>query len=607
MYDDKGQLEESYLFQNLSETDAAIQSYFYKYEADGRLKRVEITSTASTYSQFIAAGTEEYEYDVYDRVQTQTNSFRPYASGSTGFTNEIGYTYKTYSDRTSSWVATYTSTVNDGTALTYTYTYDQNGNITKIVYSTGQEIRYVYDDIGQLIREDNGLKNYTYVYTYDNAGNITSKNAYSLTAAGTTPTSLSSSYNYNYSSSTWGDMLTSYRGVSITYDAIGNPLSYYNGSSYNFTWTGRQLTGATKGGITYSFTYNDEGIRTSKTKGNVTTTYYLEGSRIVAEKTDKNVTVYIYDSEGLPIGMQYHGESYGTDVWDTYWFERNLQGDVVAVYNQAGTKLVEYKYDAWGNCTSTYYNSGSSTTATKNPFRYRGYYYDNDLKLYYLNTRYYDANTGRFISPDTESVITATPNALTDKNLYAYCDNNPVMRRDDGGQLWDTLFDVVSLAFSVADVVATPANPWAWAGLVGDVVDLIPFVSGVGEATDLLRVATKADEFVDAVDNANDASKAIDNAIDSYKALKKANQGKGLEVHHIVEKRFAKDLDIANTNDMLSIALTKADHRVYTNAWRKEFAYGTKGHSPQKIWEAAKRIYIDRPDLLEAARKTIFR
>ena len=172
VYDDQGQLEETYLFQNLSETDAAIQSYLYTYEADGRLKRVNITSTASTYSQFIAAGTEAYEYDVYDRVQTQTNSFRPYASGSTGFTNEIGYTYKTYSDRTSSWVATYTSTVNGGTPLTYTYTYDQNGNITKIVYSTGQEIRYVYDDIGQLIREDNGLKNYTYVYTYDNAGNI---------------------------------------------------------------------------------------------------------------------------------------------------------------------------------------------------------------------------------------------------------------------------------------------------------------------------------------------------------------------------------------------------------------------------------------------------
>ena len=62
-------------------------------------------------------------------------------------------------------------------------------------------------------------------------------------------------------------------------------------------------------------------------------------------------------------------------------------------------------------------------------------------------------------------MICASPNALTDKNLYSYCDNNPVMRRDDGGQFWDTVFDVVSLVFSVADVVANPVDPWAWAGL----------------------------------------------------------------------------------------------------------------------------------------------
>ena len=273
----------------------------------------------------------------------------------------------------------------------------------------------------------------------------------------------------------------------------------------------------------YSFTYNDEGIRTSKTKGGVTTTYYLEGSTIVAEETNDNLTVYIYDSSGMPVGMQYCANSSTSTSWDVYWFERNLQGDIVAVYSSEGTKLVQYKYDAWGNISTTYYSGGASTTATKNPFRYRGYYYDVDLGLYYLNTRYYDANTGRFISPDAVDVVCATPNALTDKNLYAYCDNNPVMRRDDGGQFWDTLFDVVSLAFSVADVVATPANPWAWAGLVGDVVDLIPFVSGVGEATDLLRVATKADEFADAVDDIHDTAKAIDKAKDTIKASERSS------------------------------------------------------------------------------------
>ena len=88
------------------------------------------------------------------------------------------------------------------------------------------------------------------------------------------------------------------------------------------------------------------------------------------------------------------------------------------------------------------------------------------------------------------------------------------MRRDDGGQFWDTVFDIVSLGFSVVDVIAAPSNPWAWAGLVGDVVDLIPFVSGVGEATDLLRVADGVNDIVDAVDDVHDTAKAIDKISD---------------------------------------------------------------------------------------------
>jgi hypothetical protein len=79
--------------------------------------------------------------------------------------------------------------------------------------------------------------------------------------------------------------------------------------------------------------------------------------------------------------MQYHASTYAQNVWDTYWFEKNLQGDIVAVYNTSGTKLVSYIYDAWGNTTVTYSNGGASTTAVKNPFTYRGYYYDSDLGL----------------------------------------------------------------------------------------------------------------------------------------------------------------------------------------------------------------------------------
>ena len=231
------------------------------------------------------------------------------------------------------------------------------------------------------------------------------------------------------------------------------------------------MVSATKLWYNFTFTYNDEGIRTSKTKDGVTTTYYLNGSQILAEEISGNLTIYVYGSDGSPIGMQYHDATYADGVFDVYWYEKNIFGDVVGVYNEAGTKILSYRYDSYGRSIVYNHTNDFSSTAYKNPFRYRGYYYDLDLELYYLNARYYDAYTGRFINADNIDVIASTPNALTDKNLYSYCDNNPVMRRDDGGDFWETAFDVVSLTFSIADVRDDPSNPWAWAGLAGDVVE----------------------------------------------------------------------------------------------------------------------------------------
>ena len=141
------------------------------------------------------------------------------------------------------------------------------------------------------------------------------------------------------------------------------------------------------------------------------------------------MTVYVYDESGLPIGMQYHASTYAEDVWDIYWYEKNLQGDIVAIYAQDGTKVVSYKYDAWGTCTTSTYVSG--TAASNNPFKYRGYYYDKDLGLYYLNTRYYDSTVKRFINAD--SVMSGVNGSLKGHNLFAYCFNNPVNLTDSSG------------------------------------------------------------------------------------------------------------------------------------------------------------------------------
>ncbi|MBQ7389736.1 MAG: RHS repeat-associated core domain-containing protein [Clostridia bacterium] len=230
---------------------------------------------------------------------------------------------------------------------------------------------------------------------------------------------------------------------------------------------------------------------------------------------------------------------------------------------------------------------------------------DSDLGLYYLQSRYYDPNTCRFINADIPDVITATPTALTDKNLFVYCDNNPVMRTDHDGMFWGTLFDVASLGMSILEVWANPYDPWAWAGLVGDAIDLLPIVSGVGEATDILRIATKADDFIDLADDIHDTANVVDSTIDTYKNLRKVNKGNGLEVHHIIEKRFAPFLG-QNKSEMLSIALSHDDHLVFTKAWREAIPYKTAFDTDQ-IWNSAQRIYANYPELLAAARKTLGR
>lgn len=109
-------------------------------------------------------------------------------------------------------------------------------------------------------------------------------------------------------------------------------------------------------------------------------------------------------------------------------------------------------------------------------------------------------------------------------NLFAYCGNNPVNRADYSGHFWDTVFDVVSLCFSIAEVVANPADPWAWAGLAGDIIDLVPFVTGVGEVTKAVGATVKV---ANTLDNTVDTIKIVkavdftDDAIDTIRTLDK--------------------------------------------------------------------------------------
>ena len=143
------------------------------------------------------------------------------------------------------------------------------------------KIDYSYDRLNQLTRENNPQLGYTYVYEYDTSGNITKKSTYNYqrsSLAGVTPINTNI---YGYTNTEWGDLLTSYNGVNLTYDEIGNPLYYYNGFEYTLTWSGKQLMSAVMDGDVFTFTYNSDGIRTSKTVNGVGHTFNLNGSQII--------------------------------------------------------------------------------------------------------------------------------------------------------------------------------------------------------------------------------------------------------------------------------------------------------------------------------------
>ena len=160
--------------------------------------------------------------------------------------------------------------------------------------------------------------------------------------------------------------------------------------------------------------------------------YTLSGTQIISEAWGTNLLIYLYNESGSPIGMQYRNDAYAADTFFTFFFEKNLQGDITAVYNENGVKVLSYTYDAWGNHTTTWHTGmGTDLFADYNPFRYRGYYYDTETGWYYLQSRYYNPAWGRFLNAD--GYVNANGD-LIGFNMYAYCGNNPIMFTDPFGE-----------------------------------------------------------------------------------------------------------------------------------------------------------------------------
>ena len=352
----------------------------------------------------------------------------------------------------------------------FTYTYDASGNITKIV-TEGTNVpqaaltkEYTYDALGQLATEVNGSGT-TFGYAYDTAGNIRS-----ITKDGTATKS------FGYTNPSWPDLLTSVTSGSTTKDILyegqtqtsgvpssGNPVTYYNGKDYTFTWTkGRQLASATVDGKQVSYAYDMAGVRSSKQVGDTTYTYTTLSGKVMRQTWgDNNALEFVYDDGNQPFAVIYkHGQT-----TELYYYVLNAQGDVSAILDSSGRLAASYDYDAWGNCT-VYDSSAKVLTdptsiANLNPLRYRGYYYDAETGFYYLQSRYYDPAICRFINADT--FATTDANGLLSANMFAYCENNPIGNSDPDGYFAAAL---TGGGYLSGILVAGGANFWNPAGWI---------------------------------------------------------------------------------------------------------------------------------------------
>ena len=422
----------------------------------------------------------EYAYDLLGRCEKKTQIYP------SGKKKEITYTYVQGIKEGTTTALVGTITENGKETA---YTYDGRGNILEICtkeLDTGKvtdHMLYTYTGMNQVIREEDAVRGRTFTYAYDLGGNLLENKKYYLVNG---VEELRGTDTYTYSSG-WKDQLTSFNGKAITYDAMGNPLSYMG---MNLTWEkGRQLKTLKKSGTLSQYVYDNDGRRIQKTVGDKVIRFYLDGDKIIAQKEEGGERMdFLYDEKGTPFAFEYQGKM--------YFYQTSLQGDIIGIVDSEGSQVVVYRYDAWGEVLVSSDASGFGL-AQINPLRYRGYYYDQETGLYYLQTRYYDPKVRRFLNADDASVLTKDPEQLTEKNLYAYCDDNPVMYRDDTG-----MFDIVSGIFGAVTNVATTyfaakvtgqeCGVWdlavaAFAGLVSGMtksslyITLVSaFISGVG-------------------------------------------------------------------------------------------------------------------------------
>ncbi|MCR5184886.1 MAG: RHS repeat-associated core domain-containing protein [Bacilli bacterium] len=467
-YDDYDRV--SYIAVRDNNTELITYTQLQQYDSFNRLTNVRYSNFGKTVETLISYASEMGDTisEITQRVYFTTTNYSFISEESTldplkriSNLNQIDngeyelnkdYNYHSSNNKTSVYPyrIDYSYTDNNNTSIlqkSYYITYNALANITSIKEGntssptplTGSD--YVYDNLNQLTEEINYQSNIEsrLVYSYDNNGNITSVNKYDLN------NNLISSDTYSYHSY-YKDLLISFNNNSITYDDALNPISY-NGMTFAYS-NRNKLISFTKNNVTYNYKYNYNGIRTEKTVDNILKVkYVLDGNRIIKEERQDLVNntninlIYLYGQQGL-MGIIKDETLYRVIT--------NVLGDITYIY-QGDTLLAHYVYDAYGNHKVLDSNNNEITNPTHigllNPFRYRGYYFDQESGLYYCNARYYYPVWRRWLTPDHYSYL--DNKSLIGINLFAYCKNNPVMLYDPEGNSSLLVGIIIIVAFSI--------------------------------------------------------------------------------------------------------------------------------------------------------------
>ena len=278
----------------------------------------------------------------------------------------------------------------------------------------------------------------TWTYEYDCGGNILNKKQYAYTT-GTLGT-VQQIVSYAYGDADWKDKLTRYNGVDIAYDAIGNPI---HDGVWTYTWeNGRQLRRMACDATVAEFVYNADGLRVQKTVNGVTTNYTLHGKNIV-HMTKGNAELHFwYDAQNRPAIVEFNGTKYG--------YLYNLQGDVIGLY-------------------------------------------DVETGLYYLRSRYYNPNWGRFVNADNQLDARVTIKA---QNIFSYCANLPVLLVDENGHRWDFWDKVIDYLANIGRGFTDVARSFEVSasinvGLAAEgsmTLWNVPFTGDIGGSADIINI-----------------------------------------------------------------------------------------------------------------------